>query len=55
MTNFEVQSAMWVRNGLYMASQSLAYRQYFFSKFFIDADLYMVQVPSSLVSIIAIF
>lgn len=44
VTTFEVQSAMWVRNGMHMASQTLALRQYFFSKFFIDSDLYMMQV-----------
>ena len=54
VATFEVQCAMWVRNGLYMASQSLAHRQYFFSKFFIDADLFLVQVHSLVFIVVSI-
>ncbi|XP_039269055.2 E3 ubiquitin-protein ligase ubr3-like [Styela clava] len=49
-TAHEIQCNMWVRNGLNMSTQQLAYRQSFFCTFFIDADLFMLQLLSCYMS-----
>ncbi|XP_078489238.1 E3 ubiquitin-protein ligase ubr3 [Ciona intestinalis] len=46
----EIQVGMWVRNGAYISTQALAYKQYFFCSFFFDADLYLLQFCASMLS-----
>uniref|UniRef100_F6RPY5 E3 ubiquitin-protein ligase n=1 Tax=Ciona intestinalis TaxID=7719 RepID=F6RPY5_CIOIN len=46
----EIQVGMWVRNGAYISTQALAYKQYFFCSFFFDADLYLLQFCASIIS-----
>lgn len=46
----EIQSNMWVRNGSNIQTQELAYKQSFFCTFFIDADLFLLQVRTDFVS-----
>ncbi|XP_076821304.1 E3 ubiquitin-protein ligase UBR3-like [Clavelina lepadiformis] len=47
-TMYEVTCNMWVRNGIHVSTQALAYKQYFFCKFFIDSDLYLLQLCASI-------
>nr|CAB3260717.1 uncharacterized protein LOC100175735 [Phallusia mammillata] len=47
---YEVQCGMWIRNGAVISTQSLAYKQYFFCTFLIDADIYLLQFCALLVS-----
>lgn len=50
----EVQAGMWVRNGANMSTQALAYKQSFFCTFFIDADIFMLQVYQYFVFILTL-
>jgi len=45
----EIQNNMWNRNGLYIQSQSLAYKQHLFSRFHIDTDIFLLQICASIV------
>jgi len=43
-TMYEIQTGMWLRNGTHISTQALAYKQYFFCTFYIDADVSLLQV-----------
>ena len=45
----EIFAAMWVRNGLQIRGQAMTYVQSHFCNSMADLDIYLLQVPYSLV------
>jgi len=49
VTSVEISANMWVRNGLQIQTQNYAYKQHMFSNFYVDADLFLLQVCASII------